>query len=87
MVAILTSIIGEVGWPWPPTRSAAAGSRWPPVPPWALLVAVACTAAFGWHQARRWRATEASVPSLFPSQPGPAAALDQLSAEPGRADG
>jgi hypothetical protein len=34
-----------------------------------VLVAVAGAAGFGWHQVRRWRAAEASVPSLFPSQP------------------
>lgn len=34
-----------------------------------MLVTVAGAAGFGWHQLRRWRAAEASVPSLFPSQP------------------
>lgn len=36
-----------------------------------ILVTVACAAAFGWHQVRRWRAAEQSVPSLFPSSPQP----------------
>ena len=31
---------------------------------------VAGITAFLWHQARRWRAAENSVPSLFPSGPG-----------------
>jgi len=51
-----------------------------------VLAAVAATAAFGWHQVRRWRAAEASVPSLYPSQPGRAPARDQLAAEPSQAD-
>ena len=33
-----------------------------------MIVAMACTAAFGWHQARRWQAAEDNVPSLFPSR-------------------
>jgi hypothetical protein len=42
-----------------------------------VVVALAGAAAFGWHQVRRWRAAEASVPSLFPSQ---------LAADPSQAD-
>jgi hypothetical protein len=42
-----------------------------------VLVTGAGAAGFGWHQLRRWRAAEASVPSLFPSQPA---------ADPGQAD-
>jgi hypothetical protein len=77
MVAVVTSIIGGVGAALaanavgagrvPVTASAALG----------MLVAVAGAAAFGWHQVRRWRAAEASVPSLFPSQ---------LAADPSQAD-
>jgi hypothetical protein len=69
MVAAVTSIIGGVGVALaanavdaghlPVAASASVG----------MLVAVAGAAGFGWHQLRRWRAAEASVPSLFPSQP------------------
>jgi hypothetical protein len=77
MVAVVTSIIAGVGVALAAT--AVDGGR-VPVAASALLgvvVTVACAAAFGWHQLRRWRAAEASVPSLFPSQPA---------AEPSQAD-
>ena len=32
-----------------------------------ILVTVVCAAAFGWHQAHRWRVAEASVPIFFPA--------------------
>jgi hypothetical protein len=67
MVAVVTSIItgafmalavNAVGAGRVPVAASAAV---------AVMVAVACTATFGWHQARRWQAAEDSVPSLFPS--------------------
>jgi hypothetical protein len=69
MVAVVTSIIGGVG---AALATNAVGAGRVPVAASALLgvvVTVACAAAFGWHQLRRWRAAEASVPSLFPSPP------------------
>jgi hypothetical protein len=36
-----------------------------------VVVTMAGITAFGWHQARRWRAAEDSIPTLFPSDPGP----------------
>jgi hypothetical protein len=69
MVAVVTSIIGgafvalAVGalsaGALPVTAAAGVG----------VVVGVAGIAAFGWHQARRWRAAEGSVPSLFPFGP------------------
>ena len=50
------------------------------------VVTVISASTFGWHQLRCWRAAEESVPSLFPSQPAPAPALDQLGAGPSQAD-
>jgi hypothetical protein len=78
MVAVVTSIIGGVGVAL--AANAAGGGRLPVAASAAVgvLVAVAGAVAFGWHQAGRWRAAEASVPSLFPSQPA---------AEPSQADG
>jgi hypothetical protein len=69
MVAVVTSIIGGVVVAL--AANAAGGGRLPVAASATLgvLVAVAGAAAFGWHQLRRWRAAEASVPSLFPSQP------------------
>jgi hypothetical protein len=77
MVAVVTSIIAGVGVAL--AANAVGAGRLPVAPSAALgvLVTVATTAAFGWHQVRRWRAAEASVPSLFPSQPP---------AHPGQAD-
>jgi hypothetical protein len=76
MVAVVTSIIGGVGAAL--TANAVGGGRLPVAVSASLgvLVAAAATAAFGWHQVRRWRAAEASVPSLFPSQPGQAGTAD-----------
>jgi hypothetical protein len=68
MVAVVTSIIGGVG---AALAANAVGAGRLPVAASAtvgVLIAVAATAGFGWHQLRRWRAAEASVPSLFPSQ-------------------
>jgi len=87
MVAVVTSIIAGVG---VALAANAVGAGRVPVAASAalgMLVAVAGAAGFGWHQLRRWRAAEASVPSLFPSQPGPVPARDQLAAEPSQADG
>jgi hypothetical protein len=87
MVAVVTSIIAGVG---VVLAANAAGAGRVPVAASAalgMLVAVAGAAGFGWHQLRRWRAAEASVPSLYPSQPGPVPARDQLPAEPSQADG
>jgi hypothetical protein len=69
MVAVVTSIIGGVGVAL--AANAAGGGRFPVAASATVgvLVTVAGTAVFGWHQVRRWRAAEASVPSLFPSQP------------------
>jgi hypothetical protein len=69
MVAVVTSIISGVG---VALAANAVGAGRVPVAASAtfgVLVAVAGAAGFGWHQLRRWRAAEASVPSLFPSQP------------------
>jgi hypothetical protein len=78
MVAVVTSIIAGVGVAL--AANAAGGGRFPVAASATVgvLVTVAGTAVFGWHQVRRWRAAEASVPSLFPSQPA---------AEPGQANG
>jgi hypothetical protein len=87
MVAVVTSIIAGVG---VALAANAVGAGRVPVAASAalgMLVAVAGAAGFGWHQLRRWRAAEESVPSLYPSQPGPVPALDQLSAEPSQVDG
>jgi hypothetical protein len=70
MVAAVTSIIGGV---LAALVANAAGSGQLPVAASATVgavVTVAASAAFGWHQVRRWRAAEDSVPSLFPSHPG-----------------
>jgi hypothetical protein len=77
MVAVVTSIIAGVG---VALAANAVGGGRVPVAASAIvgvLVTVAGAAGFGWHQLRRWRAAEASVPSLFPSQPA---------ADPGQAD-
>jgi hypothetical protein len=69
MVAVVTSSIGGVG---AALAANAVGAGRVPVAASAtfgVVVAVAGAAAFAWHQVRRWRAAEASVPSLFPSQP------------------
>src|SRR5512132_2541120 len=78
MVAVVTSSIGGVGVAL--AANAAGGGRFPVAASATVgvVVTVAATAAFGWHQTRRWRAAEASVPSLFPSQPA---------AEPSQANG
>jgi hypothetical protein len=78
MVAVVTSIIGGVGVAL--AANAAGGGRLPVAASATVgvVVTVAGTAVFGWHQLRRWRAAEASVPSLFPSQPP---------AEPSQANG
>jgi hypothetical protein len=78
MVAVVTSSIGGVGVAL--AANAAGGGRFPVAASatGGVVVTVAATAAFGWHQVRRWRAAEASVPSLFPSQPA---------TEPGQANG
>src|SRR5512132_4586009 len=70
MVAVVTSIIAGVG---VALAANAAGTGRLPVAASTTLgvvATVAATAAFGWHQVRRWRAAEASVPSLFPSPHG-----------------
>lgn len=87
MVAVVTSIIAGVGVAL--AANAVGGGQLPVAASAALgvLVTVAATAAFRCHQLRRWRAAEASVPSLFPSQSGRAPDLDQLAAEPRQADG
>jgi hypothetical protein len=70
MVAVVTSIIGGVGVAL--VANALGGGRLPVATSAAVgvVVTVAGAAAFGSHQVRRWRAAEASVPSLFPSHPG-----------------
>jgi hypothetical protein len=75
MVAVVTSIIGGVG---VALAANAAGGRLPVAASATVgvVVTVAAAAAFGWHQTHRWRAAEASVPSLFPSHPGQAATAD-----------
>jgi hypothetical protein len=86
MVAVVISIIGGVG---VALAANEVGAGRVPVVISAtvgVVVTVIGAAAFGWHQVRRWRAAEASVPSLFPSQPGRAPALDQFSAGPSQAD-
>jgi hypothetical protein len=78
MVAVVTSIIGGVGVAL--AANGVGGGRLPVAASATVgvVVTVAAAAAFGWHQTRRWRAAEASVPSLFPSQPGRAPGLDPL---------
>jgi hypothetical protein len=69
MVAVVTSIIAGVG---AALAANAVGTGQLPVAASATfggVVALAGAGAFGWHQLCRWRAAEASVPSLFPSQP------------------
>lgn len=76
MVAVVTSIISGVSvalaadalgaGEFPVTAAAGIG----------VVVTVASITAFAWHQARRWRAAEDSVPSLFPSGPGPLVVAD-----------
>jgi hypothetical protein len=86
MVAVVTSIIGGV---FVALAANTAGAGRLPVAASAavgLVVTVAGTAAFGWHQVRRWRAAEDSVPSLFPSEPGQVA-LPALRPSNGQADG
>jgi hypothetical protein len=89
MVAAVSSIIAGVGVAL--AANAAGGGRLPVAASASagVMVAVAAAAAFGWHQVRRWRAAEASVPSLFPSPPGQAvtAGLHRPAAEPTRIDG
>lgn len=73
MAAVVTSIIGGV---FAALAASALGAGALPVTTAAglgVVVAVAGITAFIWHQARRWRAAEDSVPSLFPSGPGPIA--------------
>jgi hypothetical protein len=68
MVAVVTSIIGGV---FAGLVANAFGTARLPVAASAavgILVALAAAAGFGWHQARRWRAAEGSVPILFPTQ-------------------
>lgn len=70
MVAVVTSIIGGV---FVALVANAVGAGRLPVAAGAtvgIVVTLASAAAFGWHQTRRWRAAENSVPSLFPSYPG-----------------
>lgn len=78
MVAVVTSSIAGAGVAL--AANAAGGGRFPVAASAAVgvVVTVAGTAVFGWHQVRRWRAAEASVPSLYPSQPA---------AEPSQANG
>jgi hypothetical protein len=88
MVAAVTSIIGGV---LAALAANAAGSGQLPVAASATVgavVTVAATAAFGWHQVRRWRAAEDSVPSLFPSRPGQGgtADLNRLGTDTSHAD-
>jgi MFS family permease len=73
MAAAVTSIIGGV---FVALAADALGAGALPVTAAAgigVVVAVAGITAFLWHQARRWRAAENSVPTLFPSGPGPIA--------------
>jgi hypothetical protein len=76
MVAVVTSIIGGVGVAL--AANAVGGGRLPVAASATVgaVVTVAGAAGFGWHQMRRWRAAEASVPSLFPSHPGQAGTAD-----------
>jgi hypothetical protein len=69
MVAVVTSSIGGVGVAL--AANAVGGGRVPVAASATVgvVVTVIGGAVFGRHQVRRWRAAEASVPSLFPSQP------------------
>jgi hypothetical protein len=70
MVAVVTSIIGGV---FVALVADAVGAGRLPVAAGAtvgIVVTLASAAAFGWHQTRRWRDAENSVPSLFPSYQG-----------------
>jgi hypothetical protein len=86
MVAVVTSIISGVGVAL--AANAMAAGQLPVAVGDALgvVVTVAAAAGFGWHQMRRWQAAEDSVPSLFPTSPGRAPAIEQLAAEPSQAD-
>jgi MFS family permease len=69
MAAAVTSIIGGV---FVALAASALGAGALPVTAAAgvgVVVAVAGITAFLWHQARRWRAAEDSVPTLFPPAP------------------
>jgi hypothetical protein len=73
MAAAVTSIIGGV---FVALAASALGAGALPVTAAAgvgIAVTVAGITAFLWHQARRWRAAEDSIPSLFPSGPSPIA--------------
>jgi MFS family permease len=77
MAAVVTSIIGGV---FAALAVGALGAGALSVTAAAgvgVAVTVAAVTAFGWHQTRRWRAAEGSVPSLFPSAPGPIAPLSR----------
>jgi hypothetical protein len=85
MVAVVSSIIAGVGVAL--AANAAGGGRLPVAASATagVIVAVAAAAAFGWHQVRRWRAAEASVPSLFPSpqaRPSPPTCTGQPTSRP-----
>jgi hypothetical protein len=71
MVAVVTSIIAGV---FVALAADALSAGALPVAAAAgvgVVVTMAGITAFGWHQARRWRAAEDSIPTLFPSGPGP----------------
>src|SRR5512133_1875208 len=78
LIAAVTSIIAGVGVAL--AVNAVGGGRVPVAASATVgaVVTVMSVGAFGWHQLRRWRTAEASVPSLYPSQPGRAPGLDPL---------
>jgi ABC-type sugar transport system permease subunit len=71
MVAVVTSIIGGVFVALAADALSAGALRVAAAAGVGVVVTMAGITAFGWHQARRWRAAEDSVPALFPSGPGP----------------
>jgi hypothetical protein len=82
MAAVVTSIIGGV---FVALAVGALGAGAVSVTAAAgvgVAVTVAAITAFGWHQARRWRAAEDSVPSMFPSSPGPVAPTSRDRGQP-----
>jgi hypothetical protein len=73
MAAVVTSIIGGAFVALAVSALGAGSVSVTAAAGVGVVVAVAAIVAFGWHQARHWRVAEDSVPSLFPSGPGPIA--------------
>ncbi len=83
MAAVVTSIIGGVFVALAVCALGAGALSVTAAAGVGVVVTVAAIMAFGWHQARRWRAAEDSVPSLFPSGPAPIVAKSRDAARAG----